>query len=167
MTGTDSKETHVHFASIDPEVEEERSARGQQLRKDLVRGIRWHQETEKTIRVVQMKDGHDFIKGLKDFATLCKQSLGVKLTIQGFLAVFNEKFSDDPDTEDLEAHFKFFHESTLPVEKYGSKLQEHLILIALQTAEDGYYRLPDAASLGESCADSDEPEIKKLLLDKP
>ncbi len=115
-----------------------------------------------------MKDGYDFIKALKDFVSLSQQSLGVKLTVQGFLAFFNQKFSDDPDTEDLEAHFTFFYESTIPVEKFGPNLQEHLILIALQTAEDGYYGLPDAESLGTSLVDSgDESETKMRLLDKP
>lgn len=168
MPESESKEPHVHFAAIDPEAEDERSARGQKHRKDLVRGIRWHQETEKTIRVVQMKDGHDFIKNLQNFDALAQLSLGIKLTVQGFLAFFNEKFSDDRDTQDSSAHFAFFLESTLPVEKFGPKLQEHLILIALHVAEDGYYGLPDAETVASILGElGDDFETAKALLDKP
>lgn len=115
-----------------------------------------------------MKDGYDFIKTLKDFEALCQQTLGVKLTVQGFLAFFNEKFSDDPDTDDLEAQFKFFQDSTLSTEKLGLKLQEHLILIALQVAEDDYYGLPDPESLGEMAGEGgSSAEARLLRLDKP
>ena len=37
-----SKEAHVRFDSIDPDAEEQRSARGQQHRKDLVVGYHEH-----------------------------------------------------------------------------------------------------------------------------
>jgi hypothetical protein len=118
--------------------------------------------------VVQMKDGHDFIKGLSNFQALSQQSLGVKLTVQGFLTFFYEKIANG--MADMEAMFKYFKESDLEVEKMGPKLQEHLILIALLTAEDGYYGLPDAESVGTAMVDSgDESDhsSKKPRIDKP
>jgi hypothetical protein len=120
------------------------------------------------LAVVQMKDGYDFIKGLSSFAALSQQSLGVKLTVQGFLAFFYEKFAQG--TVDMETMFKYFKESDKPVETMGPQLQEHLILIALWTSEDGYYGLPDAESVGTLMIDSgDESDhsSKKPRIDKP
>jgi len=120
------------------------------------------------LAVVQMKDGYDFIKGLSNFPALSQQSLGVKLTVQGFLAFFYEKFAHG--TVDMETMFKFFKESNASVEIMGPQLQEHLILIALLTSEDGYYGLPDAESVGTLMIDSgDESDhsSKKPRIDKP
>ena len=115
-----------------------------------------------------MKDGYDYIKNPQEFAALSQLSLGIKLTVQGFLAFFNEKFSDDPDSQDSQAHFALFLESTIPVEKFGPKLQEHLILIALHVAEDDYYGLPDADALASMLGEQGEDvEPAKALLDKP
>lgn len=123
-------------------------------------------ETE--LAVVQMKDGYDFIKGLSNFQALSQQSLGIRLTVQGFLAFFHEKFTKA--TADMEAMFKYFKDSDTSVEKMGLQLQEHLILIALLTAEDGYYGLPDAEGVGTAMVDSgDESDhsSKKPRIDKP
>ena len=115
-----------------------------------------------------MKDGYDFIKNLQEFTALSQLSLGVKLTVQGFLAFFNEKFSDDPDSQDSQGHFALFLESTIPVEKFGPKLQEHLILIALHVAEDDYYGLPDAETVASMLGElGEDGETTKALLDKP
>jgi hypothetical protein len=94
--------------------------------------------------------------------------LGIKLTVQGFLAFFNEKFSDDPETQDSQGHFAFFLQSTIQVEKIGQKLQEHLILIALHVAEDDYYGLPDAETVASLLGElGEDVETTKALLDKP
>lgn len=115
-----------------------------------------------------MKDGYDFIKGIASFQALSELGLGVKLTVQGFLAFFHERFAEG--TADMEAMFKYFKQSSEQVEKLGPKIQEHLILIALLTAEDGYYGLPEAESVGTALVDSgDESDhsSKKPRLDKP
>ena len=118
--------------------------------------------------VVQMKDGYDFIKNLQEFSALSQLSLGIKLTVQGFLAFFHDKFSDDPDSQDSQAHLAFFLESSIPVEKFGPKLQEHLILIALHVAEDDYYGLPDAEAVASMLGElGEDVEPAKALLDKP
>jgi len=118
-----------------------------------------------------MKDGYDFVKGLNDFEALSQQSLGVKLTVQGFLAFFYSRFGDaedDAGEEDMKKLFDLFQETTKPVEALGPKLQEHLISIALHTAEDNYYGQPDAESVGTALVESgDESDTKKPRLDKP
>ena len=113
-----------------------------------------------------MKDGYDFIKNLKNYEALSQQSLGIKLAVQSFLAFFH-LFStgDEAKEEDMESLFKDFQESNKFPEEIGAKLQEHLVLIALHTAEDGYYGLPLAE---HPIVDSgDESDSKKPRLDKP
>mmetsp|Transcript_13121 Transcript_13121/g.37751 ORF Transcript_13121/g.37751 Transcript_13121/m.37751 type:complete len:166 (+) Transcript_13121:118-615(+) len=165
MTGADSK-GHVHFDALDPEAEEKRSARGQEHRKEVVRGIKWHAESEKSVKVVQMKDGYEFIKNLKNFGALSQHTLGVQLTVQGFLAFFHKlSTGEEASQEDMESLFKDFQESGKAPEELGPRLQEHLVLIALHTAEDGYYGLPLAE---HPIVDSgDESDSKKPRLDKP
>lgn len=116
--------------------------------------------------VVQMKDGYEFIKNLKNFGALSQHTLGVQLTVQGFLAFFHKlSTGEEASQEDMESLFKDFQESGKAPEELGPRLQEHLVLIALHTAEDGYYGLPLAE---HPIVDSgDESDSKKPRLDKP
>jgi hypothetical protein len=113
-----------------------------------------------------MKDGYDFIKNLQNFEALSQQSLGVKLTVQGFLAFFHAQLSgEESKEEDIESIFEEFQNSTKAPEELGPKMQEHLVLIALHTAEDGYYGLPLAEH--PTVDSGDESDSKKPRLDKP
>jgi hypothetical protein len=72
---------------------------------------------------------------------------------------------EESNDEDMESVFKEFQESNKAPEELGPRLQEHLVLIALHTAEDGYYGLPLAE---HPIVDSGyESDSKKPRLDKP
>jgi hypothetical protein len=143
MTGADSK-GHVHFDALDAEAEEQRSARGQEHRKEVVVSQKCHfdggnhvvdnlsrhyftlimrsvassgmRKAKKPLKVrtgwrsivhhlcsilllnhltsrfghvvVQMKDGYDFIKNLKNFEALSQHSQGTNKAIMIFCIVY-------------------------------------------------------------------------------
>lgn len=134
MTGD---EHHVRFGTIDAAAEEERSARGQQHRKDLVLGFRLQKENEKIFRDVQMKTGYDWLRGFKDPSELSALSLGIRLTVHGFLAFFYLATSEEKTCpEEIDVLFKHFQASSTTTEEFDLKLQEHLILIAIIAQKD-------------------------------
>eukprot|EP00934_Nitzschia_sp_Nitz4_P002887 Nitzschia sp. Nitz4//scaffold3_size479765//8991//9705//NITZ4_000006-RA/size479765-augustus-gene-0.0-mRNA-1//1//CDS//3329550476//2877//frame0 len=128
----EGSKSHVHFDAIDAEEEEERSARGQQHRKDLVRGIKWHMENEKTIRDEQMKGGYDWLKDLVQPSGFSELSVGLRLTAHGFLAFYQQEISEGAEaSEELDSLFQFFLANPKDLEELSHGLQEHLVLLSL------------------------------------
>ena len=83
-----------------------------------------------------MKTGYDWLRGFKDASELQALALGVRLTVHGFLAFFYMATTADKSCpEDLGVLFKHFLESSVSTADLELKLQEHLILIAIQIHE--------------------------------
>lgn len=88
---------------------------------------------------VQIKTGYDWLRGFKDHSELAPFNVGIRLTVHGFLAFFYMSTETEKSCpEELSVLFKHFQESSIPTEDFDLKLQEHLILIAMQVHEKDF-----------------------------
>lgn len=131
----DNHSSKVKFEHIDPEEEEDRTNRGYEHRKDLVRGIKFQKENDEMIKVAQLECGLDWLRDESmSLEKIQTQDFGTRTTIHGFLALYHKEISEE-DEEDLGKLWEYFQKTPKEKEVLTPKLQEFLSFIAVLVGE--------------------------------
>lgn len=135
----DHSNSHVQF-QVDPEEEDARSHRGQELRHFMMSGIRFERDNTEKLREFRMKGAYWWLQNFyKATQTWADVGLTLRLFCHGFLVSYLGNPKDAQDFEKANELFNKMEET--PFEELPIPQKEALFVISLYLTEDHYQGL--------------------------
>ena len=137
--GGEHSESHVQF-QVDPDEEDARSSRGQELRHFMMSGIRFERDNTEKLREFRMKGAYWW---LQNFNKAKQTWADVSLTLRLFCHGFYVSYLGSPSgVDNFETAADLFHKmEEKPFEELPMPQKEALFVIALYLTEENYQGL--------------------------